>query len=598
MKHSFFSLIATVMFATAPVSGVSVSGGDGVYNDGRIAYAPVKLTEAEKQIIAPSVEAGHKRYEPEYRMTATDISGWQYHMDAQSGHYHDVRGSFSYAGTLLDYDDPQYRQRAFDIIEKTISLQETNPASPYCGVWPYFEEEPVATKKTPVDFNWADFNAVSLLDIYTGHRDELPQDLRKKIEDALILAAKSIQRRNVHPNYTNIAIMGTYVTYMVSHLFNLPEMQEYAQKKLKTFYDWTREKNGFSEYNSPTYTITAIDELNRMQRHIVEPEAKRMIDELYATGWTMIARHYHKPTAQWTGPQSRSYGSLVGGAFYGLLYQASDGKIDIPGRNEYPDVKIRHRIPENLLPYFLNPQYPRCEKDVFENSDPQITGTSYLTGKYALSTSSVSSLWNQRRPFLAYWGTPEKPSYLQVRLLHDLYDFSAAIWFGAQKDNTVLAAINFAPDGGDRHLYLSPLDNGKFMAKDLRLRFEFGNTGAGVLAVPKTSHAPVDFTIDGLRFHVQLYYGVFEKFEGHWETGGDGKTAWMDYVIYTGDETEIDLTGIDTAALGFAFALASDGDRIPAGKAAGEVRNGILSAEWNGLKVSAPVKPENRPRNF
>jgi hypothetical protein len=25
--------------------------------------------------------------------------------------------------------------------------------------------------------------------------------------------------------------------------------------------------------------------------------------------------------------------------------------------------------------------------------------------------------------------------------------------------------------------------------------------------------------------------------------------------------------------------------------------NGVLSAEWNGLKVSAPVKPEKRPRN-
>lgn len=74
----------------------------------------------------------------------------------------------------------------------------------------------------------------------------------------------------------------------------MPEMQEYANKRLKKFYEYTQEKGGFSEYNSPTYSIVAIDELNRMQRHIVEPEAKRMIDELYAKCWEMIARHYHK----------------------------------------------------------------------------------------------------------------------------------------------------------------------------------------------------------------------------------------------------------------------------------------------------------------
>ena len=82
--------------------------------------------------------------------------------------------------------------------------------------------------------------------------------------------------------------MGTYVTYVTSHLFDMPEMQEYANERLKKFYEYTQEKGGFSEYNSPTYSIVAIDELNRMQRHIVEPEAKRMIDELYVKCWHAI----------------------------------------------------------------------------------------------------------------------------------------------------------------------------------------------------------------------------------------------------------------------------------------------------------------------
>ena len=68
-----------------------------------------------------------------------------------------------------------------------------------------------------------------------GHKDKLPAALLKKVENALVLAAKSVQKRNCGPGYTNIAIMGTYVTYLTSHLFDMPEMQEYANERLKKY---------------------------------------------------------------------------------------------------------------------------------------------------------------------------------------------------------------------------------------------------------------------------------------------------------------------------------------------------------------------------
>jgi hypothetical protein len=499
---------------------------------------------------------------------------------------------------LLDLGDPQYKQRAFDLIDATIALQDTDPDSKSCGVWPYFMEEPLATKKSPIDYNWADFNAVSLLDIYMGHKEELPADLTKKVEDAIILAAKSIQKRNCGPGYTNIAIMGTYVTYMVSHLFNLPEMQEYAIARLKTFYDYTLEKNGFSEYNSPTYTITALDELDRMKRHIIEPEAKKMIDALYTIAWEIIAKHYHQPSAQWAGPHSRSYSTPVNASFYGILYQASDGKIDLGIQSKRSDVKIKHQIPESLVPYFLTPRYPRVERDVFENQEPQIIGTTYLTNQYAISSANRSSLWNQRRPFLVYWGTQQQPRYLQVRLLHDLYDLSAATYFSEQKDNTILSAINFATNGGDKHISIDVLKDGKFTAKDLRLRFEFGNVAVGNLQLPANENAPVGFTLDGLQFTLQLFYGVFGKYKGHWEKGGDETHAWLDYVVYSGDEKEIDLTTTDVAAFGYTFGVAAEGEKIPEEKVSYEVKQGLLNASWNGLKVSVPVKPDKKPEHI
>jgi hypothetical protein len=262
---------------------------------------------------------------------------------------------------MLDLGDEQYTQRAFDVIEKTITMQDQDTTSRTCGVWPYYMEEPLATKKSGIDYNWADFCGVSLLDVWMGHQDRIPEALKGKIKNALILAAKSIKKRNVTPSYTNIAIMGTYVTFMVSHLFDLQEMKDYAQNRLKNFYNYTIDKGGFSEYNSPTYSLCAINDLERMKRHIIDPEAKTMIDSLYNLEWNIMARHYHKPSGQWTGPHSRSYSSLISPLFHRLLKKASDGKIDEgldlsiqPGLYYSGDVDVKnmHQIPKYLLhPY-------------------------------------------------------------------------------------------------------------------------------------------------------------------------------------------------------------------------------------------------------
>lgn len=592
MKHQWFNvfLLCWVLIGTACTSKT--------YNDGFIEYGPVSISDADKQILLENLKSMHEKYDPAGKMITREINAWNYHTDAMSGKFHEVRASFYYAVSLLDLGDPKYEQRAFDVIGKTISLQDTDPDSPSCGVWPYYEEEPLATKKSPIDYNWADFNAVSLLDIYMEHKDQLPKDLLKKVEDALILAAKAVQKRNCGPGYTNIAIMGTYVTYVTSHLFNLPEMKDYAAKRLKTFYDYTQEKGGFSEYNSPTYTIVAIDELNRMQRHIAEPEAKRMIGELYDKCWDMIARHYHKKSAQWVGPHSRSYRTLVATSFYGILKEASGGKIDLGYDPKRADVKIKHHIPESLLHYFLAPQYPRTEIDVFEKNEPQIVGTSYMTHDYAISSVTRSSLWNQRRPLTAYWGELNNSHYLQVRLLHDLYDFSTASIFTQQKDNQVLAAINFGTNGGDKHISIDRLKDGKFKAKDLRLRFELGNCKHVEVDLPDNQHEEFSVTAENCRMTIRLLEGKFGTLKGYWEKGSDEVNNWLDFVLYSGDERDFDLTQLDEAVLAFALNFGRSSDQLAVENAACQTVDGVLKASWEELSVELPVKPDKNPANL
>ena len=567
------------------------------YNDDYIQYEPVKLTSAEKLVLRQSLDKLHDKYDPREKMLTKALSGYNYHTDADTGIFHEVRSSFNYAVGLLDLDEEQYKQRAFDIIEKTISLQDTVTASKTCGVWPYYMEEPLATKKSPTDFNWADFNGVALLDTYMGHEAKLPADLKSKIKNSLIYAAKSIQKRDVQPSYTNIAIMGTYMTFMTSHLFDLPEMKVYSKNRLDKFYDYTL-KRGFTEYNSPTYTIVALDELDRMKRHIIDKDSRPKIDSLYNIGWSIIAKHYHKPSGQWAGPHSRSYSTLLTSSVNGILKEASAGKINPPGAMPRSDVKIKHKLPEYLLPYFLRPRYPVILKDTLAMDDPKVIGTTYLTYKYALSSANRSSLWNQRRPFLAYWGKQGNPSYLQVRFLHDLYDFSAASFYSEQKENNILAAINFITNGGDKHISIDRLKNGKFKAKDLRLRFEFGNVAPAKLILPASSGLPFTLQIDGLQFNLQLFRAVFDQFKGHWEKGGDEKVSWLDFIFYKGEEREIDLTAMNEAVIGFTFQIDGDKKISSTEKPEGMIAPGALSTTWKGLELSVPSKPALQPKNL
>lgn len=556
-----------------------------------------KISKQEKAWLSNSIKESDKNYDAKEKMLTKKIDAWNYHTDALSGNFHEVRGSFYYAIRLLDYGGKENVKKAIDIIESTIALQDTLSSSRTCGVWPYYKEEPLASKKSPVDYNWADFNAVSLLDIWMEHHKELPEVLKPKVKKAILLAAKSIQKRNITPAYTNIAIMGSYVTYLAAQLFEQKELLVYAQNRLDNFYEYTLRSGGFEEYNSPTYTIIALEELNRMQRHIKEPSALAKIDSLYALGWDMIARHYHKPTGQWVGPHSRAYSPVVTPAFLGILYEASAGKIGAPYFTG--DVKSTHKIPPYLMQYFLSPNYPRTESDVFINSDPQVKGTAYMSPKYAIATANRSSLWNQRHPLLMYWGTDKKTEYCQLRFLHDFYDFSSAVFYGAQDKNKVLAGINFVTNGGDKHITIDRLKEGRFKAKDLRLRFEFpASTSLSNLQLPDTVLEPFGFLAGNLPFYIQAYKLEFGDLKGKWVTGRDGSTAWIDFVIYSGASKEFNLTELNSAILGFALTIDETPNKKEKILTLNKMGDNQLEVHWNDLQLQLATKATLQPPNL
>ena len=582
--------IAAILLMVLGFSGLYAKdfGPQGIRN------APLVLSEEQHALLLSSIRSRESQYDPEHKMIIVGSGYWEKVLQKGEKVYHATNPSFKYALDLLDSKDKQYEQPAFDIISKTISVQAKDPDEPFCGVWPYYEEEPLVRNAVYIDYNWANFNAALLIDIYIDHYDRLPQTLRDEMKASIILATQSIIKRNVRLSYTNVAVSSIYCVNIVGKLFDIKEFNEYAHNKLREFYVFTKSKGGFSEYNSPSYTAHSLDILQQMQSRIMDAEDLAMIKDMYRMHWDMIARHYHKPTAQWAGPYSRVYSSLVRETYYKLLQDASGGKIDF-GCSTIADLRIHHRIPDDLLGYFTSPVYPRTEIDVFEPSEPKVIGTAYLTNTYVLSSSNRSSLWGQRRPLMAFWGEPKtKSNYFQLRFLHDDYDFSAASLFTMQHENTILAALNFAANGGDRHILLDTIVNNRFHAADLRLVFEFGNCRNLNVTFPKNPNQPFHVTADGMNMAIQLPCYVFGNHVGYWECGvsdKDKNIQWIAFVFYKGEERIFDWQELGKAAA--SIAMTFDPNKTPLiHHVKSAINHGNMEVSWNKMQVSVPVAPQ------
>ncbi len=565
------------------------------------------FTEAERQQLREAVIKWNSDYDSEQHMIRRPFSSPGYHTTLKGGQVHSTRESLSYAVALLNTGEPEWAKRAEDVLRKVISLQDQDPASKTYGIWSWFLEEPLA-KMSPPDWNWADFCGVQLLQVALLHRERLPRDLLEKVDAAIRHAARSIQRRNVGPGYTNIAIMGTYVTLIAAELYDLADLQEYALGRLRRFHAYTMEQGAFTEYNSPTYTVVALQEIGRLRLHAKDPEARRLADDIYRLAWEEIAQHFHPPTRQWAGPHSRCYRTLLPDKTLAFLQHGLGGRVrffpeDPPLQPE--EFRLPLRCPQQFEHYFERLDAPRELVKTFVKGKSPVVGTTYLDPQFALGSVNRGDLWNQRRSLVAYWGTGKQPSSLQLRFLHDGYDFADAQFFSAQSRGTVLAGVVLGTDGGDTHVSLDRITHASISASDFRLRFEFGGcAGSQKLkasssdrnndgALPNRLGMPVFVNFGELRLRLECPFAVVGLQEGRWESGFDPEkhTAWLDIVLYEGSRRDFQLGTLEQAAVAFCLQLSRAGEPQTQLSVERRLTDLILSNTSPQLRLVVPTKP-------
>ncbi|MDD5200505.1 MAG: hypothetical protein PHC88_11970 [Terrimicrobiaceae bacterium] len=525
------------------------------------------LSDAQKKRLFAALEREGRYYDPSERMLRLPFASPGYHTTIKDGFVHNTRESLAYALALLDGGEANAKQTAAGILDRILDLQDIDPQSRTYGIWSWYLEEPLA-RMSPPDWNWADFCGTTLLQIVLTHRSRLDPGLLERIDASILHAARSIERRDVGPAYTNIAIMGAFVTLVAAETYGVPDLLDYALRRIRRLDEYTDHHGGFSEYNSPTYTITALDDLGRFRRYARDAGALRVAERLYRLAWEEIAWHFHFPTRQWAGPHSRCYATFVQRrqpSFHGLIQRATDRRFHA-GETE-PDLfehRNVHRCPPDLEACFLELTGPRTFRKTFLRTAPDVVGTTHLDPGFALGTVNYGDLWNQRRALLAYWGGPEVPACLHLRFLHDGYDFSAAQFFSVQHEGTVLGAINFAVDGGDTHICLDMIKDGAIRAHDLRVRFEFGGVGTEFpLPAPDRLDELVRIHHGGIHLALRVPFATFGDLPGYWETGRDEDRAWLDIVLFSGEDRTIRFGDLATAAVGFVLQLSTDASPDP-----------------------------------
>ena len=559
-------------------------------------------SQQQKDAFLKALSRQDDRYDPAEKMIRRPFSSPGYHTTLKGGYVHPTRDSLNYAVALLDSARPGSLERAEQILRRVISLQDQDPKSRTYGIWSWFAEEPL-DKMSPPDWNWADFCGAQLLQVTVDHMERLPADLQRQVRESIIHAGRAIKRRNVGPGYTNIAVMGAYVTLVAGELFDDKELADYGKARLKRFYDHTFANGSFSEYNSPTYSVVAINELSRMLRHVKDAESRKLLGELNRFAWSHAARHFHAPTRQWAGPHSRCYATLLRDSTLAFIQRASHGRLNFMPEDEAYESPDAHRLgaecPDQFLHYFSELPKPRLEIEAFAKNPPEqhdIIGTTCLDPDYTLGSVNIGDLWNQRRPLLAYWKTDAGVVAMRLRCLHDDYDYSSASIFTVQDKSDVLGAVVFATDRGDTHISLDRIKNATIKAKDLRLRLQFEGPVEN-LKLPEyvRLNQPAQITSGPIAVNFQIAHAVFGDFPVSTETTRNDKTIGIDIILYCGPEKEINFAQIPEAAIIFALSINPKHKDIILSEAK-DLDTSLITAKWSRpgrshMSLAVPAKP-------
>ncbi|GAA5196485.1 hypothetical protein [Microbacterium jejuense] len=473
--------------------------------------------------------AGDARYDPDRDLLLAPAKPNPIHTRIVTGSAHPPRESLSYALALLELDragDPTVdgesrAARAARVIDAVLALQDTDPTSDTYGIWPYWAEEPLA-EMDPPDWNWADFHGEVLSLILLRHSELLDADVLERTRAGLRHAARSIIRRDVDLDYTNIAVKGTFVTLAAGTLLGDPAFEDYGRGRLRRLHARLTGVGSFAEFNSPTYWHIVIQALTATRQYFDDPGITPLAADLERLAWQHLLARWHPATGQLTGPMARCYETDLRDTPGALLvvqrvapetWTRLTPETLAPNVHVAPDAVIDYRIPDDLRPLLDRMAPPATGHETFADThyiDGQVagisaaaaagipsfvlptTGTSWRDGALTLGTVNFGDTWLQRRPLLGFWAEadddpldPATPArHVGIEVVRDGHGFAGGSFSAVQDGGDVLWAVSLATPSGDAHIHLDAIAAGEDApSRELLMRFRIRGVDPGAVRV-------------------------------------------------------------------------------------------------------------------
>ena len=511
---------------------------------------------------------------------------------------HPVRESFYYAIGLLQRGRPEDVSRSKAILTQLLPLQQVRPDQSGYGAWPWLLEEPLE-KMDSVDLNWADFCGSAIAQILVDHRQQLNDaDLEKRMRVALGHAATAIRKRNVGPQYTNIAVLGGGVCAVAGEVLKDEGLLRYGRRRLQNVVIENEKVDSFAEYNSPPYGKVVIGESERILQLVNDKETRQAAEAIRVKAWEMFADSFHLPTQQWAGPHSRHNYRRLTTTLLAFLNERVDFEI-----KPHPNAPVERPrgyavvtplpCPEMLLAKIkATAPYPKFLRRVFSldrNGRPFYVGATWADSKSTIASISRASFWTQRQPVVGYWKTDQDPAVnFRVRFFKDGRDFASMGVRTSQRQNRVLCALHSLSGRGDWHRSLDRPENGIFRAKDLRVRIEL--EGEGVRAF-KLQAGTFALQAGENELTVVPGGGTFLGKPVVWKINHQPNLVAVEAVCYSGQEQAFGFNELLDVQIAFGLQLQELGAEREA-FAAPELKLGKqrIDVKWSGLHVAVPAK--------
>ncbi|MEV1040019.1 hypothetical protein AB0J01_25720 [Streptomyces sp. NPDC050204] len=473
--------------------------------------------EYDRALLRAALAEGDRCWDAEANLLQVEAPYNPIHTNIKGGPAHPTRNSLHYALLLLERGGEGDAERAHSVILRIAGLQDRSPENATYGIWGYYAEEPAA-EMVPADWNWADFLGIALLLVHARHGDTLPAEVRHELRESLRHAAASIVRRNVHLTYTNVAVMGTFVTLAAGKLLDDEELFAYGKDRMVRLTRAIDSTGSFTEFNSPSYWGVVLQTLTLIREHVDDEEVLELNDRLHDRLWLHFLARWHPPTRQLSGPMARCYSNDLGVPPF--LAKAVRGELGAPVpspvRGEMAtgvESCVDYRMPDWVLPRLRELAGEREHRELFAETPSPETGTTWLDAVTTLGSVNHQDTWLQRRPLFGHWVRPDGTSgHLHVHLMKDDgaedFDFASGVLSTVQSGPHVAWLAGFACPAGDRHHHLDMIEPGdRFRARSLRLVVDA--IGAPPVAEPCTLDGGVELDLGTARLDFRLAGGAF-----------------------------------------------------------------------------------------